>query len=360
MPDKADAVVVGAGIVGLFTAYMLSRMGYDVIVVEKMDGPGKEATSRNAGVIHVLQPPFDSLKSRLCIQGNLLYHKLDEELGLGVRWVNAYLALKSRLRYPLAIGAAWYLRRKLPKPYTVRVVDGRYVRSVEPEASREIKIAIEVLGYGVVDPESLARKMAGLVEERASISYNDRVMGIEVRGDNVLVEAERGEYKAGLLVNSAGLHADEVAAMTGDSFRIYPVKGVMTVYSTVRVNSIITWLKLDAGRETKGGGVIPHRLGTLLGPNYAGVAGKDDYSYSGMDLAELRERFQPLLEAELRGEPHVIVGLRATTIGRDFHIGYSKRSKRIIHLIGIESPGLTAAPAIARLVARMARGVLPK
>ena len=65
-----DVVVVGAGIVGLFTAYELAKAGYGVAVVEREEGPGRGVTSRQANVIHVVQMPFGTLRSRLCIEGN--------------------------------------------------------------------------------------------------------------------------------------------------------------------------------------------------------------------------------------------------------------------------------------------------
>lgn len=359
MTDKTDVIVVGAGIVGLFTAYELADRGLDAIVLEKNEAPGLEATSRNAGVIHVIQPPFNSLKSKLCIQGNTLYHSLDEELGLGIKWVKAYLASTRKLQRPLAEIAAWYLRRNLPSTYSVRVVGLSNMRDVEPLVSRSVSYAIEVDGYGVVHPASLASRIAEIVEESASISYSDPAESIEVREDSIIVESARGSYKAKLLVNSAGLYADEIARLVGDSYKIIPVKGVMTVYDSVKVDSIIAWLQLKTSYETKGGGIIPHPRGVLLGPTYSGVADKGDTSYSKRDITTLLERFQPLLDRPIEGQPEVIVGLRATSERRDFTIEYSSRSKRIIHLIGIESPGLTAAPAIAKRVASMMRGVLP-
>ncbi len=359
MSDKADVLVVGAGIVGLFTALEFARKGYDVIVVEKNDGPGHEATSRNAGVIHVLQLPFNSLKSRLCIEGNRIYHEIDEEYGLGIRWVSAYLASTRSIYRVLSTLLTWYLHYKLPEDYRVRLVDSKYLRRVEPLVSRNVKVAIEVQGYGVVHPPTLASRIAEIVEELGSISYRDTVHSINVVDDYVLVESERSTYKARMLVNSAGLYADDVASMVGDEYRVIPIKGVMTVYDSVKIDSILAWLRIEKKHETKGGGVIPHPRGTLLGPTYGGIVDKTDYAYSDGDIVALKDKFQPLIDGPLEGPPEVIVGLRATTEKRDFIIEYSQRSTRVIHLVGIESPGLTAAPAIAKRVAGMARRVLP-
>ncbi len=357
--DKHDVLVVGAGIVGVFIAYRLARAGYDVLVVERMEEAGRGVTARNAGVIHVVQMPFNSLKSKLCVEGNLLYQELDRELGLGIKWTRAFIASTRAWSALTARIAASVLGRRLPS-HTVRVVPGRVVREYEPLASRSIKTAVMVEGYGVVDPVALTQRIAVLVEEQgAGIMYSAPVYDVSLDDEGVVAEAGSSTVRARALVNAAGLDADTVASLYGDTYEIIPVRGVMTIYDSAKPENILAWLRLERKRETKGGGIIPHPRGVLLGPNYAGTAGKDDYRYSEADVRELRNRFQPLLDASLEGDPEVLVGLRPTVASRDFIIEYSGRTRRIVNLVGIESPGLTAAPAIAEVVYSMVSGVLP-
>lgn len=133
----------------------------------------------------------------------------------------------------------------------------------------------------------------------------------------------------------------------------------MAIHEKPRVRSILTHLALKPSRETKGGGIIPQLSGRiLLGPGYAAASSKEDYRYGSSDVETLASRFAPLLSEPLGSPVEVVVGLRPTTRGRDFIIRRSRRSPRVIHLVGIESPGLTAAPAIARMVVGMLEKLL--
>ncbi len=341
-------IIVGAGIVGLFTAYTLAESGYDVIVLEAGEAPGSGITSRNANVIHVIQLPFKSLRSRLCIQGNKLYHDHADTLGLRVRWTNLILASTRPWARTLSTIARRYLSGHLPAGYKVESMSGDRLRDVEPGLSDAVKHGLVVGGYGVLDTVHAVERLTRAVEQAGGIiEARRRVTRIRVEPGRV--RAYAGEaYTGDLLVNSAGLEAARIAEMTGDSFKIEPVEGVMTVHDRPRLDNIVSWLRLELSHKTKGGGVIPQVDGsTLLGPTYGGLGDPEGY---------LRSKFQPLL-AEPLGDPRRVVrGERPVRPReRDFYIGYSRRTRRIIHLVGIESPGLTAAPAIAERVLSLVR-----
>ncbi len=358
---KVDVVIIGAGVVGLFTAYELAGTGASVAVVEKEPRPGMGVSSRHANVIHVIQLPFGSLKSRLCVEGNRLYSRYSEELGFRLRRVKAYLTASgpgARIKAGLA---ARYLRWKLPSWARVAVVPGNQVRDEEPAASDHVSWAVAVSGYGVVDAGELVSRLArGLEERGGDLLLSAEAVSAAISGERIVVDLSTGlRVEARALVNAAGLYSDRVAAWFGDSYAVVPAKGVMTIHKKPRVGSILTHLALRPSRETKGGGIIPQLGGrTLLGPSYAEASSKEDYQYSSADVEVLARRFAPLLSEPLSSPVEVVVGLRPTTRGRDFIIERSRRSPRIVHLVGIESPGLTAAPAIARMVAGMLRKLL--
>ncbi len=353
---KVDVVVIGAGVVGLFAAYELAGTGVSVAVVEKEPRPGMGVSSRHANVIHVIQLPFSSLKSRLCLEGNRLYSRYSEELGFRLRRVKAYLAASGPGAKIRTVLVARYLRWKLPPWAQVATIPGNRVRDEEPAASDNVSWAVAVNGYGVIDAEELVSRLArGLDERGGELFLSAEAVSAVVSDEKIVVELSTGiSVEARALVNAAGLYSDRVASWFGDSYMVTPAKGVMTIHEKPRVRSILTHLALKPSRETKGGGIIPQLGGrTLLGPSYAEASSKEDYRYSPADVEALARRFAPLLSEPLSSPVEVIVGLRPTTRSRDFIIRRSDRSPRIIHLVGIESPGLTAAPAIARIVAGM-------
>ena len=358
---KVDVIVVGAGIVGLFTAYELAKKGLVVTVVEKEPRPGMGVSARHANVIHVVQLPFSSLKSRLCLEGNRLYSKYSEELGFKLKRTVAFLAATGPSARLKALLAARYLRWKLPAWVGVTVVPGRHVRDAEPAASDRIAWAVRVGGYGIVDAREVVDSLVrGLKRLGGEILVSAEAVAASLTGDSVKVETSGGvTLEARGMVNAAGLYSDRVAAWFGDHFKIIPAKGVMTLHESPKMKNILTHIALKPSRETKGGGIIPQLDGrTLLGPSYAEALSREDYSYNTADVEMLVAKFSPLLSPPPSKPVEVVVGLRPTTPGRDFIISRSHRSPRVVHLVGIESPGLTAAPAIARRVMEIIRKVV--
>ncbi len=356
--ERVDVAIIGAGVVGLFTGLELGARGYTVAVIDKARKPMAGVSSRSANVIHLLQPPFNSLKSRLCIEGNRLHKRLHKELGYRLVETRLLLAYTSRAMKPLAALVAKLLPRLVSTGQVeVSHLTGRRARDVEPGLSDRVMGAVEVKGYAVVDPGSMARALASGVRGYGELLLGSRVEAVETRDSRIILEAGGLEVAARLVVNAGGLESHIVAGMFGDSYRQEAWKGVMSIHSKPRLRSIVAPLEARRG-ETKGGGAIPQVDGSLLlGPNNAGPSPPSDYTYTGEDLAWLRARFQPLLQDDIPGSERVVVSHRPVAPRRDFLVEWGGGG-RVIHLIGIESPGLTAAPALARMVASMAQSRL--
>ncbi|BAA79264.2 putative oxidoreductase [Aeropyrum pernix K1] len=363
--DRFDTVVVGAGVVGLFTAIQLAWRGYSVAVVEELDRVMGGVSSRSANVIHVLQTPFSSLKSRLCVEGNRLHFVLSRELGYSIVEAPLILAYSEEYKAPLAATVSRLLPRLVPKPSAddagpeIRFehLRGPRLRDLEPGLSDRVKGGVVVYGYGVVDYRSLASSLERRVKRLGELFLSSPLRRVEERGGYILLHAGEATLAAKAVVNAAGLMSHVVARLFADKVPSQtPLKGVMSIHRGPRLRSIVAPLELRRG-ETKGGGAIPQSDGSLLlGPNNAGPTKLGDESYTKEDLDGLRSRFQPLL-AEPVGEPYrVVVGLRPVAPGRDFKVARGKGS--VVHMVGIESPGLTAAPSLAAVAASMIDSIL--
>ncbi len=364
---RADVAVIGAGVVGLFAAWELARRGLAVAVVEAERAPGLGVTSRQANVVHVIQPPPWSLRWRLCLEGNRLYHEMVAgELGVRLRRTQLLLVATTRAGVARALALLPALRALLPRRHWPQLLSGRELRSVEPSLSESVRAGLRVPGYAVVDWRELVSRLARALDEAgAEQLYGSRVVGARASRDGVELETSSGiTLRARAVVNAAGLYSDRVAAMLGDPrYRIVPRKGVIAVYPGRLAESIVAAVEAPRGRETKGGAVVPQLDGTtFVGPTLSPAAGREDYSYSPRDLEVLRSRFQPLLAEPLGRPSRVVVGIRPSTPRGDFIIEVGRRAPAV-HLVGIESPGLTAAPAIAVRVAgaveRLLRGSRP-
>lgn len=355
MRDPFDAVVIGAGVVGLFTAYELVTRGFSVAVVEKMEKPGLGVTSKSANVIHVIQPPLYGAKHRLAVEGNRLYDKYSERLGFKVHRLKALLAVTGPSPRVTAWLAWRLLRARLPSWASPRLMRWREASEIEPALAPASEWFIAVDGYGVIDPaEVVASLERALRKQGASFHLSTEVVSLEKSGQVMVVRLADGtRLDARVVVNAAGLDAARVASWAGDRYEVKPIPGMMTIHSKPRLKTIVTTIRIPPKKGTKGGGAIPQADGRLLlGPTYSPEGRPEDPSV-------LVERFQSLLEPEIGDVEEVIIGDRPAAADRRFHIEYSKTyGVRLIHLVGIESPGLTAAPAIARIVASMASRAL--
>ncbi|WP_062661554.1 FAD-dependent oxidoreductase [Aeropyrum camini] len=325
--DRFDVAVVGGGVVGLFTALNLAWSGYSVVVVEEMERVMGGVSARSANVIHVLQTPFSSLKSRLCVEGNRLHYRLSPELGYRVVEAPLILAYRERYKAPAAAAVARLLPRLIPKPLhepsgpEIRVahVKGPMLRDLEPGLSDDVLGGVVVHGYGVVDYSGLSSSLEKRVRRLGEILVSSPLTSAEERSGWMVLEAGESTLASRAVVNAAGLKSHLVARLLGDRVpEQTPVRGVMSLHRRPRLRSIVAPLELRRG-ETKGGGAIPQADGSLLlGPNNAGPTVIGDESYTREDLEWLRLRFQPLLAEAVEEPDRVVVGLRPVAPGRDF------------------------------------------
>jgi len=340
--ERAELLVVGAGAVGLFTALEAAERGLQPLVLEAEE-PGAGASTRNAGVLHLLQPPPGRLRRRLAPLGARLYRRWAERLGLEIIEARLLIVATSRLEALLLRPVAAAARLLAPgvRAYTA---PRRRVLELEPLASPDNHGAVVVEGYGVVEPRRLVEALAREAAASGALAAGSRVVGIRCSGDAVTVTTSSGEeVRARFLVNAAGAGALELAMMTGvDWIRVELKPGTMELYQGPRPRTILA--RIPRSSETKGGAVIPWPQGVLFGPDLRESPEEPPPPPGGVAA-----RYRRLLAEEPRGLIERIEGLRTVAKPRDFHVVKPPGCSRIVHLLGIESPGLTAAPALARL-----------
>jgi glycerol-3-phosphate dehydrogenase len=347
-----DVAVVGAGVVGLTIAYRLAKAEKKVVVLEKERDAGLGVTSGQATVIHVVQLPFGSTKSRLARKGNLMYDALCGELGVRLSRVPALLVVRGWARLVVLFAAYLYLKMELGPEFRTGLMRGKNLRKLEPELADDITAGIVVHGYGTLDVQALTSKLRSVCEKLGVVfRFGWEVTSAEPEGEKKLLRTTRGEVRALYVVNAAGLYSDVVARMLGADLGMHePGLGVMAVYSGLDLHSIVAPLPISTGSRTKGGAIIPAVDGTtIVGPTLRLGKSKEDKEYTEEDVELLRRKFFPLLKSEGK-LVRVYTGVRPLSPTKDFVISIDGK-RRVANLVGIESPGLTAAPAIAEIVA---------
>lgn len=355
---------------GCAIAHELSRRIEDVFLLEQSPRLGMATSTRNSGVIHsgIYYPP-EFLKARLCVEGNRLTKEFCAAKGVPHKNCGKIVVAAHASDIPEL--------EKLAENGRMNGVEG--LKLVGPERIREREphiraaAALEVPSTAIVSAEELVKAYARLATNQgASVLTNSRVGNLEPRSECIAVHIESGDQadqslrteivEAQCVVNSAGLYADEVAAMLGNrSYRIYPVRGEYAEVVRGRadlVNALVYPLP-HHDRLSLGVHLTKTLWDTVLvGPTARYVTDKNDYEHDRLPVEEFLQDAQGLLP-ELRLEDLRLAysGLRPKLVppgGKglvDFVIARDPNHPRVIHLVGIESPGLTSAPAIANYVA---------
>jgi L-2-hydroxyglutarate oxidase LhgO len=367
--DRANVVVVGGGVVGCAIARALSARRDDVFVLEGMPRVGMGASTRNSGVIHAgLYYTPGSLKARLCVRGNRLTYEFCAAHGVPHRNTGKLVvAVTGSQEVQLAA-----LMENAGKNGVegLRMIDRAGIRAREPHV--EAVQAIEVPSSGIVSSEELVKAYARIATEQGThIVTNAKVERIEARKDFVRVVSAAGEIEARCVVNSAGLFADEVAAMMGSSLarhRIYPVRGEYC--EIVRAKSdLIRGLVYPLPRAD-GLSLGVHLTKTLwdtvlVGPTARYVEDKNDYERDREPVEDFAADAKLMLpELQVADLVPAYSGIRAKLVPpgehgiADFIITRDPEFSNVIQLIGMDSPGLTSALAIAEEVMGIAERIL--
>ncbi len=342
------AAVIGGGVVGCHIALHLAERGYSVFLLEKNERLGQETSTRNSGVLHagIYYPP-GSLKATLCVEGNVRSREFFERWEVPFRPTGKYIIARNAEEEgdleALLVNAKNNSVPEMEMVVPTRVHgDLPFIKCVS---------ALYSGSTGILDAAEYMTVLYGLLYRYdVQLIRNCRVAGIDPGRS---VETERGPLEADIIINAAGLYADELARTCGVSeYTIIPLKGDYMVTKSIKID-IPVYPVPTHSHGTLGIHLTPTFSGeTLIGPSEVPSSGKDDYR-----IETPRESFMESLGSMM--DDSVLKSLvadegysgnrpRAYRDGKrceDFVIIRSHPG--VFHLIGIESPGLTAAPAIA-------------
>ena len=366
--------------VGCAVAWKLAEKYSDVFLLEQMPKLAMGASSRNSGVLHsgIYYPP-GSLKARHCVEGNRLTAEFCAAHGVACRRTGKLVVASKTQEEPQL--EALLRRGEANGVRGLRIINRTEIRAREPFV--EGCAALEVPSTGLVMSEELVKAYARLARERgASVLTSAKVDRIEPGKDTIRVASALGEIETRCLINCAGLFADEVAALAGNHlYRIYPLRGEYCEAVAAKshlVRGLVYPLPHPQG-VSLGVHLTKTLWGTfLVGPTARRIESKTDYESNRQSPREFVEMARTLLP-DLREEDLVLAfsGIRAkleppkeqavkpsapsgpkVEWAPDFVVERDPAHAGIIHLVGIESPGLTSAISLAAQVAGMAAETL--
>ncbi len=360
--ETANIVIIGGGVVGTAIAADISRHYDDVFLLEAAPRLGMATSTRNSGVIHagIYYKP-GSLKAFHCVHGLPMLYQFCVEHDIPHERTGKMIVADSADHLPILQD----LKRRGDENGVegLEIVDNKFIRRLEPNIVSPM--ALYSPNTGIVDAESLIRALERIAKSNgAHILTNTRVIGAEIRDGLAIIRTEREEFGARVVINSAGLYADDVARMFGyDEHTIYPCRGEYTELlpgARKLVNGLVYPLPLPTGH-----GLGVHFTKTtagamLIGPNARYVKNKEDYEGDRTDLRlfyESAAQMAPALRFEDMRPGYTGIRPRLAPEHQhsfaDFVITRDPQWPFVIHLIGIESPGLTSCLSIGKSVAEM-------
>jgi glycerol-3-phosphate dehydrogenase len=365
--DIANIVIIGGGVIGTSIAAEISRHYDDVFLLEAAPRLGMGTSTRNSGVIHagIYYKP-GSLKAFHCVRGVPMLYEFCAAHNIPHERTGKLIIADSVDQLPILRDLK--LRGDENGVEGLEIVDAEFIRRLEPNIVSPV--ALNSPNTGIVDAEALIKAFERIARSNgAHILTNTRMIGVCARNGPVTIRTEREEFGARVTINCAGLYADEVARMFGfDKHTIYPCRGEYAELlpgARNLVNGLVYPLPLPTGH-----GLGVHFTKTtagalLIGPNARYVKSKDDYEGDRTELRVFYEsaaRMAPALRFEDMRPSYTGIRPRLTPEHEhsfaDFVIEHDPNHPSVIHLIGIESPGLTSCLSISRSVTEMAQSIL--
>ncbi|HHL41104.1 MAG TPA: NAD(P)/FAD-dependent oxidoreductase [Candidatus Bathyarchaeota archaeon] len=372
--DKVDIIVIGAGAVGLAIGAAVADKEKELYILEKEEVYGQGTSSRNSEVIHAgIYYPSNTLKADLCVKANPMIYDICEKNKVPYKRCGKLIVangetetkqLEGIIKHAKSIGAR-----------DLEMIDKDRIHELEPNVKADA--AILSPSTGIMDAHGLmdhfhreARRKAG----SDPVVLDTEVTGIKRTKDGYIVEMVSGgepfEIESRVVINSAGLYADKVAAMTGididkEGYRIHWSKGEYFSLTGKPPALMLVYPPPPQDAASLGIHSVPDLTGRLkFGPNAFYV---DEINYA------VESKKEPFWRDVVKYFPTVglddlhpeMAGIRAKLQGpgdpvRDFVIRHEedKGLPGFINLVGIESPGLTSSPAIAEMVEGMVKEYL--
>jgi glycerol-3-phosphate dehydrogenase len=351
---KYDVTVIGAGVVGALIARTLSRYELSVCLADKESDVSMGASKANSGIVHAgyaVRP--GTLKAKLNVDGSNMMDRVTSELGVPFRHTGSFVVGfgggdMPALRRLMEDGEANGVK-------SLRIIDGGEAHAMEPNLSDEITCALYAPTAGIISPYELTIAAAeNAVSNGVELRLSSPVTAIAKNSDGFTVTAGGREFDTRYIVNAAGVYSDVISAMAGDPrLSVKPRRGEYMLLDKSQGGMVGRIIFQPPTKFGKGILVTPTADGNLLiGPTASEQDDRDDVSTTAEGLAAVGAKaLRSVPGLRLREVITSFAGLRAVPAGGDFIIGQSELSPRLINAAGIESPGLSASPAIAEYVA---------
>ena len=355
----ADVAILGAGVSGAAVARTLSRYEIDVVLLEKEADVSFQTSKANSGIIHAgFHHNKKYLKTELELRGNMMFDRLHRELRFPFHRCGILVVAMEReeLKY------IWHLYEQGQENgvFGMEMCSRERMLDLEPGLNTDVAGGLYAPSGGIIEPYLYGFTMVESAKKNGVRVFTEFEV-VEAHRTNPAVSddcytlraADGRTLDARYVINAAGLYADEISHLFGgEDFTITPRKGeyyVMDKATAARPGHVLFPVPTPV---SKGILIIPTVEGTVLvGPTAEEVQDKGDLSTSSDKLEQAFNASRKMMHAVSRDDAiTTFAGSRPSLKGGDFYIAISEKAPRFIQVAGIQSPGLTASPAIGEYV----------
>ncbi len=355
-----DIVIVGAGVTGCMTARALSKYNLKIALLEKCNDVAMGATKANSGIVHAgFDASEGSLMAKMNVKGCAMMPETTKKLNVPYKnngsLVVAFSAeedehLKSLLQRGINNG--------VPE---LKILSKSELLKLEPNLSNEATSALYAPTAGIVCPYELTIAAAECaVSNGVEFIRNCEVKAVKTAEDKLTLETTQGEIEAKYVINAAGVFSDDLARMAGDdTISITARKGEYFMLDRSVGDTVSHTIFQCPSKMGKGILVSPTVDGNLIvGPTAEDIDDKSNVATTNSGLNDVRKyAVKSVPSVNTRNAITSFTGLRAHAAAHEFIIGISEKNSRLINAAGIESPGLSSAPAIAEYIEDIIKGI---
>lgn len=354
---KTDVVVIGAGAVGCAIARELSKYEIRVIVVDKNEDVGGDASKSNSAIIHTgYDATPDSLESQLVVAANPMYDEIVKDLDVPFKRIGAILPAFTDEQFEKLpeIKAKAFKNRV----YDVEYKSGEELLAIEPNLNPEVKGGLYIPRESIIDPFILVQALAENANANGvEFLLNAKVTDVKTENGKIKsVVTTKGEIETTYVINSAGLYCDEIAEMVGKAeYKVVARKGQFYILDK-KTNCQVNYIVLPIPTKiTKGKLMCPTIHGNMLvGPTAEDQESKVDKSTSTEGLASIEKDVRNLIpNVNLRDTITQYSGLRPNRNPEGLHVDTYEDLYGYINLSGVRSTGLTLSVAMGKYVAQV-------
>ena len=353
-----DVVIIGAGVSGTAVARELSRYQGRFCVLEKEEDVCCGTSKANSGIVHA---GYDAMPgtwmAKLNVEGNRIMEKLAEELDFPFKRTGSFVVCTEEESLPKL--RELYERGRRNGVEEMRILSREEALDMEPNLSQDTVAALYAPTAGIVCPFGMNLAFAeNAAANGVEFRFDTEVRNIGKTAEGFEIETSKGMYHTRYVVNAAGVYADVFHNMvSGKKIHITPRKGEYFLLDKNAGTHVSHTIFALPGKYGKGVLVTPTVHGNLMvGPTATDISEREGTNTTAEGLDSIRQRTgSTVRNLPLRSVITSFAGLRAHEDGHEFIIGEPEDAPGFMDCAGIESPGLTAAPAIGRMVAGMLR-----